>query len=381
MARRRLQRGSLFKRADSWIGRWREDIIEGERVRRIKRSEVLGKFKDLSKREAQRLLDERLQDVNSLCYRPRSTITFSEFVVKWERLVLPNYKPSTRPSLKGHVKLYLRPFFGDTQLRLINPEIIQRFVASVQKGPQTVRNILNTLRSVWKAARAWGYVSGNPFEYTILPSGRRAQRAHMPVEDVRRLLAAAPEPFKTFLWVIAESGARLGEACGLRVEDIDFERRLLMVRQSAWGGKLQEPKSNHPGRCCLLSSELIAHLGEYFGRSWCDNPQGLVFSSRKGTPWNARNLLRRKLHPLLASLGLARRGFHSLRHTNSTWMDREGVPLAVRTKRLGHSDATVTLNYYTEPITEDERRMVEKLGCVLAPCGPTVLLSGAGERT
>jgi hypothetical protein len=32
-------------------------------------------------------------------------------------------------------------------------------------------------------------------------------------------------------------------------------------------------------------------------------------------------------------------------------MDREGVPLAVRTKRLGHADATVTLNYYTDPVT------------------------------
>lgn len=151
--------------------------------------------------------------------------------------------------------------------------------------------------------------------------------------------------------MIAEAGLRVGEAYRLRVEDIDFERRLLMVRQSAWGGRLQEPKSNHPGRCCLLSLELSQHLGEYFARSWHENPMRLVFCSRRGSPWNARNLLHRKLHPLLAGLNLPRCGFHSLRHTNSTWMDREGVPLAVRTKRLGHADATVTLNYYTDPVT------------------------------
>lgn len=48
-------------------------------------------------------------------------------------------------------------------------------------------------------------------------------------------------------------------------------------------------------------------------------------------------------------------------------MDREGVPLAIRTKRLGHSDAAVTLNCYTEAVSADEQRMVAKLGQVLAP--------------
>jgi len=119
-----------------------------------------------------------------------------------------------------------------------------------------------------------------------------------------------------------------------------------------------------------MSTQLRTHLGEYFATRWKENPQGLVFATRTGSAWNQRNLLRRKLHPLLAKLGLPRCGFHSLRHANATWMDSEAVPLAVRIKRLGHADAGVTLNCYTEPITEDERRMVEKLGGVLAPYCP-----------
>lgn len=234
-------------------------------------------------------------------------------------------------------------------------------------------------RSIWNAARAWGYVAGDPFEHVNLPSARRVQKSQMPVGDLQRLLAAAPEPFKTFLWTIAETGVRVGEACGLRVEDLNFEQRILSVKQSSWEGILQDPKSHHPGRACLMSEELARHLGEYFARHWKDNASGLVFCTRKGTPWNARNLLRRKLRPLLAGLGVPGYGFHSLRHTNATWMDRERVPLAVRTKRLGHSDASVTLDYYTEAISDDERQMVNKLGGVLAPNGPKAEIElGAG---
>lgn len=369
MARRRLQRGSLFQRQDKWIGRWREDIIEGETLVRVRRSEVLGLTKELSKREAQRVLDERLEPLNSLSYRPRPTITFRDFAVKWENLVLPNYKPSSRPTIKGHVRLYLTPFFGELQLRQVYPEEIQRFVASLDKSPQTVRNILNSFRSIWNSARGWGYVSGDPFEYVMLPARNHTQRTQIPMEDVRRILERAPEPFKTFLWVIAESGLRVGEACGLRVDDIDLGRQLLSVVQSAWEGRIQTTKSDHAGRCCLLSPELTEHLRVYLAK-WKPNPLGLLFASRNGTAWNQRNLLRRKFRPLLTALGITRGGFHSLRHTNTTYMDREGVPLAVRTKRLGHSDAAVTLRYYTEPVTEDERRMTEKLGKILAPIGP-----------
>jgi hypothetical protein len=57
--------------------------------------------------------------------------------------------------------------------------------------------------------------------------------------------------------------------------------------------------------------------------------------------------VKRKLYPLLDSLGLERGGRHAFRHTNSTLMDQLSVPLKVRQQRLGDSDPSLTLGRYT----------------------------------
>lgn len=363
MARRRYQRGSIFIRSGNFVGRWREDVIENCAIRRVRRTEVLCDCKEHTKREAQRILDLRLESVNAIDYRPKPMVTCGEFFTRWEKVVLPNYKISCRATMQGHIKLYLRPVLGDNQLRFVNGEAVQNLINQVPRSPQTVRNVLNTLRSIWNAARAWGYVSGNPFEYLQLPRRRRSERKQLTIEQVGNVLAKAEEPLKTFLWIASETGLRVGEVCGLRVQDVDFERKLLFVRSSSWQGKLQDPKSNHRDRVCKLSSHLIKHLGEYFAQKWVQNSEGLVFAGKRSKkPWDQHNLLSRHFHPLLEKLELPKVGFHSLRHFNSTWMDHENVPTAIRTKRLGHSDATVTLNYYTEAITADEDAMVDRLG-------------------
>jgi integrase len=97
----------------------------------------------------------------------------------------------------------------------------------------------------------------------------------------------------------------------------------------------------------------------------------LLFATRNGTPWDANLLVKRKLYPLLDSLGIERGGLHAFRHTNSTLMDRLGVPLKVRQQRLGHSDPSLTLGVYTHAASEDDVRFVEQLDMmILRPIAP-----------
>lgn len=73
--------------------------------------------------------------------------------------------------------------------------------------------------------------------------------------EIRSILAAASEPYRTFYGLLAETGLRVGELCGLTVEDVDLERAILQVRQSAWRGKLGDPKTDE-------STRVVEHLHE-----------------------------------------------------------------------------------------------------------------------
>jgi integrase len=80
--------------------------------------------------------------------------------------------------------------------------------------------------------------------------------------------------------------------------------------------------------------------------------------------------VKRKLNPLLDSLGIERGSLHAFRHANITLMDRLGVPLKLRQQRVGHSEASLTLDVYTHVVSEDDVRFAEQLGAILRPNAP-----------
>lgn len=373
LARRRYQKGRVFLRGSKnpvWVGRWREDEVKDGQIRRPERSEVLGSKSDFpTKRLAQRELDKRLVVVNDPRYRARPTATFEEFASRWESVVLTQFKPSTQTTLKSHLRKHLVPFFGRKQMRDIGPEELQWFVSSVEASPKTKKNIFATFQMVWKTARSWSYVAHDATSGVALPKRSRVARRFFSLVEVQRILEAAPEPHRTFYWLAVETGMRAGELCGLRVSDIDFHGAALNVCQSAWRGKLQSPKSESAVRRISLSPGLLAHLAECC-RGWRPNEMELLFATRNGTPWDANLLVKRKLYPLLDSLGIERGGLHAFRHANSTLMDQLGAPFKVRQQRLGHSDVTLTLGTYTHPIDADEVRLAAQLDGILRPNAP-----------
>jgi integrase len=129
------------------------------------------------------------------------------------------------------------------------------------------------------------------------------------------------------------------------------------------------PKSEHADRCFKLSPQLLYRLAEYL-RGWKPNEKGWLFATRNGTPWDQNLLVKRKLQPLLGSLGLKRGGLHAFRHANITLMDRLGVPLKVRLQRVGQSDPALTIGIYTHVDSEDDVKFAEQLGGILRPNAP-----------
>ena len=180
MARKRFQRGQLLLRGTRhpvWVGRWREDVIEGGQIKRVQRKEILGTKADYPTRKlAFRALEERLSNINNLTYRPRPVAKFSEFAEKWERLILPNLKPSSHPPIRSQLRKHLRPRLGTVAMKDISGELVQSFVADCDVNPKTVKNLIATLRTMWNSAKAWGYVGHDPFDGLVLPEWRKEEQ-------------------------------------------------------------------------------------------------------------------------------------------------------------------------------------------------------------
>ena len=80
--------------------------------------------------------------------------------------------------------------------------------------------------------------------------------------------------------------------------------------------------------------------------------------------------MRRHLWPACARLGIPRFGWHSLRHTFSTFNGNAGVAVPVLQSLLGHASPETTM-IYTHPLEDVKRQAVEDLARLLFPNVPS----------
>jgi len=372
MARRRYQNGQLLlkgKKKKVWVARWREDIIRSDGTRhRPRRSEVLGTLKDYpTRRLAERALEQRLSmaRVNSLDYQPRPTATFREFATKWQKNVLSQLKPSTRAADKSRILKHLMPEFGEVCMKDLTAQRIQAMIACKAGlvSPKSIRNLIALLGMMWNQAKAWGYVQHDPFLGLVLPERDPLNERCLILEEMKALIVAAKEPYKTYYWILAETGVRAGEIGALTATNLLLDQGAIRIVQSVWHGKIQTVKSKKGNRICEISPLLVEHLRGYI-RTWKPNGLGLLFATRNDTPWDTDTVRKRNLYPLLQKLRIERCGFHAFRHGNATAMDQEQVPIATRQNRLGQSDARTTMGY-THAMSQDGRVFAARFGQML----------------
>jgi hypothetical protein len=82
-----------------------------------------------------------------------------------------------------------------------------------------------------------------------------------------QIVSSADEPLGTICFLLSVTGMRIGEVLALRVEDLDFKRKLLNVRCSTCGGKLGTPKSAASIADLPMPSALETRLGTYLASS------------------------------------------------------------------------------------------------------------------
>jgi integrase len=99
-----------------------------------------------------------------------------------------------------------------------------------------------------------GYVVHDPFQGLRFLEAAKQNTYNLTVEESLAIIDAAPEQWKVFFWLLAETGVRTGELAGLKLEGTDWEGGTVRIEHSVWQGKLQTPKTkkSDPHVCHLV---------------------------------------------------------------------------------------------------------------------------------
>jgi len=381
MARRRYQNGCVFKRGRNWVLRYREDIRQTDgALTRVHRSIVLGPFG--CKKEARQAAENHLCELNVGTARPQAAITFGDFWHRYFALeVLSKRKFATREVYGYLARAHLLPFFGGQRLCDITRFEVQAFISQKQRhgyAPKTLAHLRSLLSKIFGVAVFWGWMNGNPASGIELPPMEKRRQARvLSLKEIARLSQSLSEPVRAVFVLGLLTGLRIGEILALRVEDVDLSVGSVCVRRNVYRGRVQEaPKTPQSERQIPLASLALAAVQRWLGR----RPEGSswLFPSEAGTPYHDRNLLRRELWPVCDALGIPHFGWHSLRHSFTTYGGNNGVPMPVLQSVLGHVSAETTM-IYAHPLEEAQRQAVEKLAGVLFPIVPAAGAFGDGS--
>lgn len=198
---------------------------------------------------------------------------------------------------------------------------------------------------------------------TIAVKTERKLPRVLTVTEMQAILDACNRLRDRFLFALLwDSGMRIGEALGLRHEDIAAAERQVRVcpRVNANRARVKSGRS----RVVPVSAELIRLWSDYLAVEYAEVDSDYVFVNLFAAP-RGQALTYSAVYDLVRRLR-ARTGVdfdpHWARHSYATRLLRDGVPIEVVSDLLGHTCITTTSAIYGHLSVEDARRALQAAG-------------------
>jgi len=395
MAKRGNGEGSIYQRRSD--GRWVGSISLGNG----KRKPIYGKTRQDVAKKLTTALKVRQDGLPIVGERQ----TVSSFLSTWLDTVESAVRVRTFEAYDLNVRRVL-PYVGHIRLARLGPEHVQSCYNELLKlglSRRSVEQAHAVIHAALRQAMKWGLIHRNPTDAVNVPRPVRKEMKVLTTEQVKHLFEATSEDREHALWVVlVTTGLRIGEALGLKWDDIDLEAGQLAVRralQRQRGGKIEfvEPKTAKSRRVVHLRPGTITALSDHrrcqledrlaLGSAWHD--RDLVFCREDGRVYDPASMTRR-LRKALARAGLPRVRVHDLRHTCATHLLTKGEHPRVVQDLLGHSTVSLTLDTYSHVSPALHRQATQHMDDFFEPIETPVAVKVAvnqgttesgGERT
>lgn len=260
-------------------------------------------------------------------------------------LKIRGFSPETVKAYTRHNKSFLS-FIKKKPDSMLEDDLkayLAYLISDKKLNPSTVALVRSSLLFFYNQ------VLGKGFSGIKTPKIQRNPPAVLSKEEVKILIdACVTDKSRLLIEFLYSSGLRVSECLSLRVEDIDFNERICVVKQ----GKGKKD------RITVLSENLAQHLKDYLKKQGFSSD--LIFRNKKGEGLSSRNAQK------IVSGAAKRAGIsksvtpHKLRHSFATHLLDSGVSIRVIQELLGHANLQTT-QIYTHVSRDHIRRVKSPL--------------------
>lgn len=334
-----------------------------------------------NKKDAEKHLIDLKSRINNNKFIVSKDITFIDRYKEYLYDTSKNLSLTTVNRRESVLRVNIEPFFKDLKLENVTPAILQSFINSIfaKYTKSTAEPIVGSVKAVLNESYRLREIIENPCDFVKNPPASKKEysvKEPYDKEEVKNVLNKLNEThIEIPILLMLTMGLRLGEALGLRWQDIDFKNNTISINQTLIytkdiGISFKEPKTKSSIRTISAPPELMNKLKKQKIRH-------NEFRLANILEYEDIVCLNTNLFPFIPSaLGLAWKRFtdrnnirhirlHDLRHTHATLLVLSGCDFKTISNRLGHTDIKITLNRYSHVLKEMDVKASENISNIM----------------
>lgn len=268
---------------------------------------------------------------------------YADVAAEWEKQKYNNIEYTTMTRYKTYVRNTV-DVWGNIYITDISTADIDAFLQrlALTLSNKTVKDQFSVIKMIFKYAKIMRYIKEDPCEFLTPPKGKKAQVRDAVTEDEMNIVRNSINcTFGLLAYFLMYTGLRKGEALALRYSDIDFDNKLIRVRNSVYfvgnNPHIKSTKTAAGQRDVILLDCLAEKLPHKSTDEYIFNYDGNLMPAMYFT---------RHWQKYQKETGLNITA-HQLRHTFATILFEADVSVKDAQNLMGHSDISVTQNIYT----------------------------------
>ena len=350
---------NIYKRKDNrWEGRYKAGVDESGKSR----------YRSVYGKTYQEVKIKLIALKSAPVETSSGTLTVKELFEEWLSAIKLKVKSSTYANYRMKADKHILPEFGRLRYDKMAVQSVHSFIEKkLESGlsAKYVSDIIIVFKSMTKyISRIHGF--RNPLADVILPKVAKTEMKLFTDNQQKQLCSYLLNDLNnTSVCVLLSlyTGLRIGEICGLKWSDIDFEKNVLTVRRTVQrirtgehGTKLivDTPKSCASQRSIPIPA-FIMNILKRFKSS--DNLYILSGNAKVTEP----RTLQRRFTSILKKADLPSVNYHSPRHIFATNCIRAGFDVKTLSEILGHAAVETTLNRYVHSSMERKTQCMNLL--------------------